>query len=235
MYTAIYEERPASGHCRKSFPAELLKGAEMEFVAHRVNTIAELAKLPNEYGVELDLRDDLSGRIYIQHNPFENGEDFEEYLKRYHHGTMILNVKSERIEHRILEMIKCSGVKEYFFLDSTFPMIRLLSEQGERNIAMRFSEYEGMDSLKAMAGKVEWVWVDTFTRLPLDREIHSEIKRMGYKMCLVSPELQGQPEKIGSYAQQILKEGIAFDAVCTKAYNIDRWKSMLGGFDVTTH
>ena len=54
-------------------------------------------------------------------------------------------------------------------------------------------------------------------------------------MCLVSPELQGQPEKIGSYAQQILKEGIAFDAVCTKAYNIDRWKSMLGGFDATTH
>ena len=94
----------------------------MEFIAHRVNTIAELAKLPDEYGVELDLRDDLGGRIYIQHNPFENGEDFEEYLKRYHHGTMILNVKSERIEHRILEMIKCSDVREYFFLDSTFPM-----------------------------------------------------------------------------------------------------------------
>ena len=49
------------------------------------------------------------------HNPFENGEDFEEYLKRYHHGTMILNVKSERIEHRILEMIKMFGCKGVFF------------------------------------------------------------------------------------------------------------------------
>lgn len=36
----------------------------MEFIAHRVNTIAELDKLPDEYGVELDLRDDLGGRIY---------------------------------------------------------------------------------------------------------------------------------------------------------------------------
>ena len=48
----------------------------MEYIAHRVNTIEELRKLPTEYGVELDLRDDLNGRIYISHNPFEAGEDF---------------------------------------------------------------------------------------------------------------------------------------------------------------
>ena len=52
----------------------------MEFIAHRVNTLKELMELPTEYGVELDLRDDLNGRIYIQHNPFEPGEDFEEYF-----------------------------------------------------------------------------------------------------------------------------------------------------------
>ena len=50
----------------------------MEYIAHRVNTVAELKELSTEYGVELDLRDDLNGRIYIQHNPFEPGEDFEE-------------------------------------------------------------------------------------------------------------------------------------------------------------
>ena len=55
----------------------------MEYIAHRVNTIEELRKLPAEYGVELDLRDDLNGRIYISHNPFEQGEDFEEYCKEY--------------------------------------------------------------------------------------------------------------------------------------------------------
>lgn len=37
----------------------------MEFIAHRVNTFAELQALPKEYGVELDLRDDLNSNIYI--------------------------------------------------------------------------------------------------------------------------------------------------------------------------
>lgn len=80
----------------------------------------ELRELPTEYGVELDLRDDLNGRIYIQHNPFEAGEDFGDYLKEYHHGTMILNVKSERIELKILKMLPKYDVKSYFFLDSSF-------------------------------------------------------------------------------------------------------------------
>ena len=69
----------------------------MEYIAHRINTMEELARIPFDLGVELDLRDGFDGRIYIQHNPFEQGEDFEEYLKNYHHGTMILNIKSERI------------------------------------------------------------------------------------------------------------------------------------------
>ena len=53
----------------------------MEYIAHRINTLKELRKLPEEYGVELDLRDDLEGNIYISHNPFEVGENFEDYLQ----------------------------------------------------------------------------------------------------------------------------------------------------------
>ena len=37
----------------------------MEYIAHRINTKEELLALPEEYGVELDLRDDLNGRIYM--------------------------------------------------------------------------------------------------------------------------------------------------------------------------
>ena len=35
----------------------------MEYIAHRINTLAELKELPKEYGVELDLRDNLNGEI----------------------------------------------------------------------------------------------------------------------------------------------------------------------------
>ena len=200
----------------------------IEFVAHRVNTIAGLRDIPKEYGVELDLRDDLSGRIYIQHNPFEDGEDFVPYAKEYaasHNGTMILNIKSERIEHRVLEVIKEYGIEKYFFLDSSFPMIKLLSDMEERNIAIRFSEYEGMDTVRAMAGKIDWIWVDTFSRLPIDQKLYSEMKNLGYKLCLVSPELQGQSEKIELYKKQLNEMNIAFDAICTKYYNIEKWRA----------
>ena len=196
----------------------------MEYIVHRINKLEELRKLPTEYGVELDLRDDLNGMIYIQHNPFEQGEDFEEYLKEYHHGTMILNVKSERIEHKTLELVKRYGIKKYFFLDSTFPMIKLLSDIGEKNIAIRYSEYEGMDTVRTMAGKVDWIWVDTFTKLPMDYQIYQEMRKLGYKICLVSPELQGQPEKLEQYAEQIRREQVKFDAICSKVYKIPEWR-----------
>ena len=195
----------------------------MEFIAHRVNTLKELMELPTEYGVELDLRDDLNGRIYIQHNPFEPGEDFEEYLKHYHHGTMILNIKSERIEHKILELLPKYDVKSYFFLDSSFPMIWLLSNQGEKNIALRISEAEGLDTARNMAGRINWIWVDCFGKIPIGKKDADLLKQLGYKLCFVSPELQGRDEDIERYKNQLQMDGIEFDAICTKPHNIVRW------------
>lgn len=197
----------------------------MEYIAHRVNSVAELKQLPKEYGVELDLRDGLDGRIYIQHNPFEPGEDFETYLEHYHHGTMILNIKSERIELKILEMLPMYDVKSYFFLDSSFPMIWLLSNQGEKNVALRISEVEGLDTARNMAGKVGWIWVDCFTRIPIGKKEADELHSLGYKLCMVSPELEGKEQDIEVYREQLERQGIAMDAVCTKVYNINRWRN----------
>ena len=195
----------------------------MEFIAHRINTLKELKEPDTSYGVELDLRDDLNGRVYISHNPFEPGEDFEEYLKHYQHGTMILNVKSGRIEHKILELLKQYDIQNYFFLDSSFPMIKLLSDLGEHNIALRFSELEGLDTIRNMAGKAKWVWVDCFSRLPIDKQSYQELKNMGYRLCMVSPELEGQPEKLSLYREQLSQEGSVMDAVCSKIYNVKFW------------
>ena len=196
----------------------------MEYIAHRINTIEELKVLPKEYGVELDLRD-FGNRLILQHDPFVDGEDFEEYLKYYNHGTMILNIKSERIEHKVLELIKKYNIKKYFFLDSSFPMIYLLSRDNEQNIALRFSEFEAIDTILNMQGKVKWVWVDCFSKLPITKENYKLLKDNGFKFCLVSPELQGQNEKLEEYKEYLEKNNIVFDAICTKVYNIENWKS----------
>lgn len=194
----------------------------MNFICHRVNTIDALSKIDPGYGVEIDLRDSQGGLI-LSHDPFSEGALFDDFLKCYRHGTLILNIKSERIEHKVLELIRHYGIKDYFFLDSTFPMIHLLSREGERKIALRFSEFEGMDTIRAMAGRVDWVWVDCFTRFPLTTNQYDEMKALGYKLCLVSPELQGRDSDIEAYKVEIEQLGIAFDAICTKSYNVDRW------------
>ncbi|WP_321311689.1 phosphatidylinositol-specific phospholipase C/glycerophosphodiester phosphodiesterase family protein [Halarcobacter sp.] len=195
----------------------------MEYIAHRINTIEELKQVPKEFGVELDLRD-FGDKLVLQHDPFKSGEDFEEYLKHYNHGTMILNIKSERIEHKVLELIQKYGIEKYFFLDSSFPMIYLLSKNGEKNIALRFSEFEGIDTILTMKGKVEWIWVDCFSKLPITKENYKLLKDNGFKLCLVSPELQSQPEKLEEYKNYLEYNQILFDSICTKIYCIDSWK-----------
>lgn len=196
----------------------------MEYIAHRINTIAELEQTPTQYGVEIDLRDRSDGTVYIAHDPFTIGEDFETYLEHYRHGTMILNIKSERIEFKVLELIKTYNISSYFFLDSSFPMIHLLADQGEKNVALRYSEFEGIDTLSNMQGRVSWIWVDCFTRLPIDNTLFREFKKMGYKLCLVSPELQGRDGDIEAYKAHLASERVQFDAICTKHYNVSRWQ-----------
>lgn len=194
----------------------------MEFIAHRINTIEELKEIPTEYGVELDLRDH-GDKLILAHDPFVDGEDFEEYLKEYKHGTMILNIKSERIEYRVLELIQKYNIKDYFFLDSSFPMIYLLSKEGEKNIALRFSEFEGIDTVLNMEGKVKWIWIDCFSKLPITQANFKILKDKGFKFCLVSPELQGQNEKLEEYKAYLATQNIVLDAICTKIYNTERW------------
>lgn len=185
----------------------------MLYISHRINTSAQLRDVPTQYGVELDLRDH-GDRIVLQHDPFKDGEDFSEYLKNYQHGLMILNVKSEAIESRVLDLVRQSNVPDYFFLDCSFPMIRKLISWGERKIAVRFSEFESVEMAMSLAGQIDWVWVDCFTKMPLTAETYQKLQRH-FKLCAVSPELQGRGvDSIPAYAAQL--SPYPMDAICTK-------------------
>jgi hypothetical protein len=194
------------------------------YCCHRINTIAELTEIPIEYGIEIDLRDNVNGEIHLAHDPFILGELFEEYLKHYHHSFIILNIKSERIEWKILELLQKYNIKDYFFLDSSFPMIHKLVLSGEKNMALRFSQFEGLDTIRNMKNTVNWVWIDCFTQNPLTLEIYNQLKGMNFKLCFVSPELQQQTEKLLKYKEYFQKNDIILDMICTKHYNIEKWK-----------
>lgn len=195
----------------------------MHYIAHRINELENLRKLPKTYGAEIDLRD-RGERLILQHDPFKDGEDCEAFLAEYDHGTLILNIKSERIEFRILELLKKYKIADYFLLDCSIPMIVTLCKHGEKKVAVRYSEFESIETVLNFAGLVDWVWIDCFTRLPCDRAATDKLKAAGFKLCLVSPELQGRPQDLQTYKNQLVLGGLKFDAICTKSYNIDAWK-----------
>jgi hypothetical protein len=197
--------------------------SNVHYIAHRINTVSALEEIPHEFGLEIDLRD-RGERLILQHDPFTDGEDAEPFFARYKHGTLILNVKSERIEFRILELLQKYSIENYFFLDSSFPMIYQLIQRGETRSAVRFSEYESIDTVMKLEGLVDWVWVDCFSFLPISKDVHSHLKNCGFKLCLVSPELQGRPDDVTVYRDRLKEEGIIFDAICTKHYNIPKWQ-----------
>lgn len=182
-------------------------------IAHRINTAEQLKNLPHEYGVELDLRPD-GNRIIIHHDAFAAGEDFEEWLQQYRHSFLILNTKAEGMEERLLSLMEKHGIEQYFFLDLSLPFLIRYMNKGVRKIAVRFSEYEPLEFVMKFAGKVDWVWVDCFSDLPLDQDNYILLKKH-FKLCLVSPELQGyHTDRIHEF--RIKLKGMEIDAVCTK-------------------
>lgn len=198
----------------------------MIFIAHRINTIKELKEVPPEYGVEIDLRDS-DKKLLVTHDPFTNGERFNKYLKAYRHRFLICNIKSERIELSVRELLKKNRVDNYFFLDSSFPMMYMLSKQGERNVAVRFSEFESIETVLALKGKIKWVWVDCFNKMPLTTENAAVLRKAGFRICLVSPELQGREKDVVSYANFIAQSKIRLDAICAKMKVIPVWRKTL--------
>ena len=185
----------------------------MILVSHRVNLTKELKKTEKHYGVEIDLRDNLKS-VYVQHDPFKKGILFDEYLKHYKHKFLICNIKSERIEFEVDKILKKHSIKNFFFLDSSFPMKITCIKKKIFNQSIRFSKYENLPKTNFFK-KVKWIWLDTYDGFP-DQKILKFLKRKKKKICLVSPELHNA--KIHKrYVKTFLKNNHKFiDMVCTK-------------------
>ena len=196
----------------------------MDIVIHRINTIEQLKTIPHHFGVEVDLRSHDSD-IIMNHDPFKGGEYFSEYLEHYQHGLMVLNIKEAGIENEVLRRVRERGIKASFLLDVEFPYIYQASRKGERSIAMRYSEDESMETVLKYENKVDWVWIDTNTRLPLDTEICEQLKN--FKTCLVCPERWGRPEDIPVYHEQIQKLNFNLDAVMTSLACSGTWQELV--------
>lgn len=189
----------------------------MDIIAHRINTVALLESTDKNYGVEIDLRS-KGQQLIIHHDPYVDGELFDDWIKYFNHGTLILNVKEEGLEDQLLAVLAKYGIENFFFLDQSFPFIIKTSLLGERRCAVRVSEFESVDTALSLSQRADWVWVDCFSEFTLSSFDYARLKTAGFKICIVSPELQGRDaeSEIPELADLLLKRNISPDAVCTK-------------------
>lgn len=189
----------------------------MIVVRHRRNTAAELADVPSDQGVEIDLRS-FGNRLVVQHEAFADGEDFEAWIGGYDHRLLIANVKEEGLEPSVLETLAEHGVEDFFFLDQSFPFLVRTVRSGERRCAVRVSDLEDPRTAHNLAGSAEWVWFDSFTPGSLRSDDLLDLRVAGFRVCLVSPELHApeRQEEIEALQKTLDEDGVVLDAVCTK-------------------
>lgn len=189
----------------------------MHVIAHRLNTVAQLTATPPHLGVEIDVRS--RGReLYLHHDPFALGTPLAEWLPHFRHGLLVLNVKEEGLEEALAVEMARVGHEDWFFLDQSLPSLLRTARRGEARCAVRVSEHEPVEAALSLAGLVRWVWIDCFTRFPLDRAAAGRLEAAGLRLCVVSPELHrpDHPLTIERLRARLAAEGIRPDAVCTK-------------------
>ena len=175
----------------------------MELIVHRINTIDGLRQIPRHFGTEIDIRA-WGSELVLNHEPQENGDRLVDYLDEYVHGTLILNIKETGIEDQVLKLVReRSEISSYFLVDVEFPYLFRATGRGENAIAIRFSEAEPIESVEPFVESVDWVWIDTITRMPIDE---SNIDTLScFSTCVVCPSLWKRPEDIVQYRQLAVK------------------------------
>ncbi len=188
----------------------------MKIIRHRVNRVKELDLLPLHWGAEMDLRS-RGSRLVVQHDPFLEGDSFSDYVERWAmrggFEPLIINPKEDGLETEALTLLYRHNIKNFFFVDLPPPAtVRLAVTHQLPHVAVRVSEYEGIESAERFRNMVNWVWVDCFTGEAPSLDMVQRL-RASFRVCLVSPELHRFPkEQIQRFAT--LKTSV--DAVCTK-------------------
>ena len=194
----------------------------MEIIIHRINKINKLKKIPQKYGVEIDIRS-YKNKLILSHDPYKSGDDLRKYLKNYNHGLLVVNIKESGIEKRVLKEIKKFKIKRYFLLDVEFPYIYKSSRRGFKNSAIRFSEEESIDTVKKYVNLLSYVWIDTFTKLPINKKNIKILDK--FHKCLVSPDRWGRAYDIKKYIRAIKKNNLKINSVMTSISNIKKWET----------
>jgi hypothetical protein len=165
-----------------------------------------------------------------------------DWLSKYVHKFLIVNVKEEGLEEKLLPILQMHKVEDFFILDESFPYIRKWTLLGESRFALRVSQFENYRtalsfslSLKAEQKRIAWAWIDCFDGQPIPKFEAVALKNAGFKLCYVSPELHHMenPDRwqglVDIFVGSLSRQEITPDAVCTKMPST--WLDLASRFD----
>jgi len=193
----------------------------MKIILHRINNINVLNKIPARYGVEIDIRA-YKDKLILNHEPLLKGDYFDDYLDNFQHNFIIVNIKEAGIEDEVIFKLNRKKIKNFFLLDVEFPYIYKAIKKDFKKIAIRFSEFESIETLKNFKNKLDWVWIDTFNKFPINNK---NIESLNYfKKCIVCPERWGRKNDITKYKTLIKKNNYKIDSVMTSKKFVHLWE-----------
>ena len=172
----------------------------MKIISHKVNTTKDLVKTEKINGIEVDIRC-YKNELVLSHDPLQDGEIYFDYLENYDHNLLVLNIKESGIEDLVIKRTKEKLVnKKFFLLDVEIPFIVTNRGVNKENLSVRYSEYESFESLTAFNLLADWIWIDTFNKLPkLNKHIIKYFNTK--KTCLVSPSRWGREDDLDGYLE----------------------------------
>ena len=141
------------------------------------------------FGTETDVRD-FNGELVISHDiASEESMSVDSFLKLYKSVNdtlpLALNIKSDGLQLKLIELLKRRSVKNYFVFDMSVPDGLNYLKTG-LNIFTRQSEYELNPSFYE---KAQGVWLDEFHAHWITEEVLIEHINNNKLVCIVSPDL----------------------------------------------
>ena len=134
-------------------------------------------------------------------------KDLKQYIQKFNNNKTSLVFNFEA---------KLSKLGYFLLLPRTQMKHYLCFEKHGENLSLRYSKYEGIDTVQNFIGKVKWVWVDTYEDFDLDSKTASILSN--FNLCLVSPTRWGYENKTNYYQEKFKKYDLSFDAIMIDHY-----------------
>ncbi len=195
---------------------------ERKIIIHKVNSSRHLNNLDNNYGVEIDIRAN-QGELVLSHDPLDEEDSPEQlvnYLKSVEERLIIANVKESGIEENLITKMK-KFTNNFFLLDCEMPFIIKNYEKFGEHLSVRFSNLESIETVNNFAGKVKWLWVDTYKEIDFELLVSENIN--SFKKVFVSPERWDDNYDLIEFIKNIQEYKVDIDYVMTDETNAKIW------------